>query len=87
MPEIDYVTERHKLLEELRHHHTAPSYVALERTDPARPYWRVGGERGENCPSDWAGLPIVYIPERDIPRRDTRDWVRRTNPLTHEPEN
>ena len=81
MTDIDYVSERHKLLEELRHHHTAPTYVALERTDPEHPYWRVGGERGDGCPGEWAGLCIEYIPERDIPRRDTRDWVRRTNPL------
>ncbi len=55
-------------------------------TDPDRPCWRVGGDRGEHRPDEWAGLPIVYVPERDIPRRDTRGWVRRTNPLTHAPE-
>ncbi len=82
MTEIDYVTERHNLMEELRHHHTAPTYVALDRTDPEKLYWRVGGERGENCPDSWAGLRIEYVPEHDVPSRDTRDWLRRTNPLT-----
>jgi hypothetical protein len=82
MAEIDYVAERGKLLEELRHHHVYPEYIAIERNGSPDVHWRVGSASNEWCPTTWAGAPIEYVAEdHDIPRRDTRDWVRRENPL------
>jgi len=81
MPEIDYVTERQRLLEELRHHHTAPAYVALDDAETDHARWRVGATKADGCPDSWAGLPIRYVDAPDIPRASTRDWLRSSNPL------
>lgn len=48
MPEIDDVSERHKLLEELRHHHTAPARARITnpRHDAAGDDGRPDAARG-----------------------------------------
>jgi hypothetical protein len=81
MPEIDYVTERQRLLEELRHHHTAPSYVALDDPGTDRARWRVGAPKADGCPETWAGVPVRYVDAPEVPRSSTRDWLRSSNAL------
>ena len=81
MAQIDYVSERRKLIAELAHHHFRPTYVGLDRPGSDNPRWRVGGDATEGCPEQWAGLPIVYVDSPDLPRGATRDWLRRDNPL------
>lgn len=79
---MDYISERQRLLEELRHHHASPSYVALDDPDTERARWRVGCERTEGSPGTWAGIPVHYVEAPEVPRASTRDWLRRDNPLT-----
>jgi hypothetical protein len=86
MSGIDYVAERAKLLEELRHHHATPSYVGLDGADTDHARWRVGCEKTDGSPDRWAGLPVVYVEAPEVPRGGTRDWLRRENPLArHDP--
>ena len=81
MNEIDYITERRKLMEEFHHHHFRPTYVGLDGRKTGKLRWRVGGDRTEGCPDEWAGLPIVYVEARDVPRLGTQDWLHGENPL------
>ena len=81
MTEIDYIAERRKLMNELAHHHFRPAYVGLDGRNSDRPRWRVGGDRTNGCPDEWAGIPIVYVQTPDVPRSGTLDWLHRENPL------